>query len=55
MRSVTTDCGTALDLAGSGRDARKVVIACRRECARRLHAVAIERKYLLARASYDTI
>jgi type VII secretion ATPase EccA len=31
-----TDAGTALDVAGNGRYARKVVIACKRERARRL-------------------
>ena len=34
------DSGTALDVAGNGRYARKVVIACKRERARRLHTVA---------------
>jgi type VII secretion ATPase EccA len=40
LRSVATDSGTALDVAGNGRYARKVVIACKRERARRLHMVA---------------
>ena len=40
LRSVPTDSGTALDVAGNGRYARKVVIACKRERARRLHTVA---------------
>jgi type VII secretion ATPase EccA len=40
LRSVTTGSGTALDVAGNGRFARKVVIACKRERARRLHTVA---------------
>ena len=34
------DSGTALDVAGNGRYARKVIIACKRERARRLHTVA---------------
>ena len=34
------DSGTALDVAGKGWYARKVVIACKRERARRLHMVA---------------
>jgi hypothetical protein len=32
--------GTALDVAGNGRYARKVVVACKRERARWLHTVA---------------
>jgi type VII secretion ATPase EccA len=40
LRSIPTDSGTALDVAGNGRFARKVVIACKRERARRLHTVA---------------
>jgi type VII secretion ATPase EccA len=40
LRSVATDSGTALDVAGNGRYARKVVVACKRERARRLHTVA---------------
>jgi type VII secretion ATPase EccA len=40
LRSLPTDSGTALDAAGNGRYARKVVIACKRERARRLHTVA---------------
>ena len=40
LRSLATDSGTALDVAGNGRYARKVVIACKRERARRLHTVA---------------
>jgi len=40
LRSLPTDSGTALDVAGNGRYARKVVIACKRERARRLHTVA---------------
>jgi type VII secretion ATPase EccA len=40
LRSVATESGTALDVAGNGRYARKVVIACKRERARRLHTIA---------------
>src|SRR5260370_5485434 len=40
LRSLPTDSGTALDVAGNGRYARKVVIARNRERARRLHGVA---------------
>jgi type VII secretion ATPase EccA len=40
LRSLPTDSGTTLDVAGNGRYARKVVIACKRERARRLHTVA---------------
>jgi hypothetical protein len=40
LRSVPTDSGAALDVAGNGRYPRKVVIACTRERARRLHTVA---------------
>jgi ESX secretion system protein EccA len=40
LRSLPTDSGTALDVAGDGRYARKVAIACKRERARRLHTVA---------------
>jgi len=40
LRSMATDSGTALDVAGNGRYARKVVIACKRERARKLHTVA---------------
>lgn len=36
LRSTPTDAGTALDIAGNGRYARKVVVACKRERARRL-------------------
>jgi hypothetical protein len=41
LHSVTTDSGTALELAGNGSHARRAVIACKRERARRLHAVAL--------------
>ena len=40
LRSLPTDSGTAFDVAGNGRYARKVVVACKRERARRLHTVA---------------
>jgi hypothetical protein len=40
LRSLPTDSGTALDVAGNGRYARKVVIACKRERARRMHVMA---------------
>jgi hypothetical protein len=40
LRSTPTDSGTTLDVAGNGRYARKVVIACKRERARRLHTIA---------------
>jgi hypothetical protein len=42
LRSLATDSRTSLDVAGNGRYARKVVIACRRERARRLHVVVAE-------------
>ena len=40
LRNTVLETGTALDVAGNGRYARKVVIACKRERARRLHTVA---------------
>jgi hypothetical protein len=40
LRSIATESGTALDVESNGRYARKVVIACKRERARRLHTVA---------------
>lgn len=40
LRGTAVETGTALDVAGNGRYARKVVIACKRERARRLHTVA---------------
>ena len=40
LRDTVVQEGTALDVAGNGRYARKVVIACKRERARRLHTVA---------------
>jgi hypothetical protein len=39
-RETRLESGTALGVAGNGRYARKVVIACKRERARRLHTVA---------------
>jgi type VII secretion ATPase EccA len=40
LRSVPYDSGTMLDIAGNGRYARKIAVACRRERARRLHHLA---------------
>jgi ESX secretion system protein EccA len=40
LRSIPYDSGTMLDVAGHGRYARKVTVACRRERARRLHKLA---------------
>ena len=40
LRSIPNDSGTLLDVAGNGRYARKVTVACRRERARRLHRLA---------------
>jgi type VII secretion ATPase EccA len=40
LRSKPNDSGTLLDVAGNGRYARKVTVACRRERARRLHRLA---------------
>lgn len=40
LRCTAVDSGTALDVAGNGRYARKVIIACKRERARRLHTIA---------------
>jgi type VII secretion ATPase EccA len=40
LRSIPYESGTMLDLAGNGRYARKVTVACRRERARRLHRLA---------------
>lgn len=39
LLATPVDGGTALDAAGNGRYARKVVIACKRERARRLHTL----------------
>uniref|UniRef100_UPI0035CC20C1 AAA family ATPase n=1 Tax=uncultured Mycobacterium sp. TaxID=171292 RepID=UPI0035CC20C1 len=40
LRDTPIEAGTALDVAGNGRYARKVIIACKRERARRLHTMA---------------
>jgi type VII secretion ATPase EccA len=40
LRSMPYESGTMLDVAGNGRYARKVTVACRRERARRLHRLA---------------
>jgi len=40
LRAQPYESGTMLDLAGNGRYARKVVVACKRERARRLHRAA---------------
>jgi type VII secretion ATPase EccA len=40
LRSIPYESGTMLDVAGNGRYARKVTVACRRERARRLHRLA---------------
>jgi hypothetical protein len=50
LRSLPTDSGTTLDVAGNGRYARKVVIACKRERARRLHVMAPAELSELAKA-----
>ena len=50
LRSLPNDSGTALDVAGNGRYARKVVIACKREHARRLHVMAPAELAELAKA-----
>jgi ESX secretion system protein EccA len=40
LRAIPYESGTMLDVAGNGRYARKVTVACRRERARRLHRLA---------------
>ncbi|MGO9152574.1 AAA family ATPase [Mycobacterium sp.] len=40
LRSIPYESGTMLDVAGNGRYARKVTVACRRERARRIHRLA---------------
>ena len=40
LRAIPYERGTMLDVAGNGRYARKVTVACRRERARRLHRLA---------------
>lgn len=49
LRDTTHEAGTLLDFAGNGRYARKVVIACKRERARRLHTLAPDELAELAR------
>jgi type VII secretion ATPase EccA len=49
LRNTAVPAGTALDVAGNGRYARKVVIACKRERARRLHTVSPQNLAELAR------
>ena len=51
LRATPTDAGTALDIAGNGRYARKVVVACKRERARRLSSNTPEELAALAAAS----
>jgi type VII secretion ATPase EccA len=50
LRETATDAGTALDIAGNGRYARKVVIACKRERARRLRSNTPDQLAALAAA-----
>jgi type VII secretion ATPase EccA len=50
LRSTPHEVGTLLDVAGNGRYARKVIIACKRERARRLHTVAPSELAALAKA-----
>ena len=50
LRSTPHDIGTALDIAGNGRYARKVVTACKRERARRLSSNTPEELAALAAA-----
>ena len=40
LRGLPYESGTMLDVAGNGRYARKIAVACRRERARRLHRLA---------------
>ena len=46
LRSIPSESGTMLDVAGSGRYACKMTVACRRERARRLHRLAPSPQYL---------
>jgi hypothetical protein len=48
LRSTPHEVGTLLDVAGNGRYARKVIIACKRERARRLHTAAPQELAALA-------
>jgi len=50
LRSTPHEVGTMLDVAGNGRYARKVIIACKRERARRLHTVAPQELATLAKS-----
>jgi type VII secretion ATPase EccA len=50
LRSTPHEVGTLLDVAGNGRYARKVIIACKRERARRLHTVAPQELAALAKS-----
>jgi type VII secretion ATPase EccA len=50
LRETPAGSGTLLDIAGNGRFARKVVIGCKRERARRLHTVAPAELAELAKA-----
>jgi DNA transposition AAA+ family ATPase len=40
LRTIADESGAMLDVAGNGRYARKVTVACRRERARKLHRLA---------------
>jgi type VII secretion ATPase EccA len=40
LRATSYESGTMLDIAGNGRYARKIAVACKRERARRLHRLA---------------
>src|SRR6202007_888738 len=55
LRRTAVPAGTALDVAGNGRYARKVVIACKRERARRLHTVAPQDLAELAKTDPSTL
>lgn len=52
MRNIPIEHGTALDTAGNGRFARKIVIHCKHERARRLSTTP---PHLLAGASNDDL
>ena len=51
LRDTPLELGTALDVAGNGRYARKVVIACKRERARRHLHLAAQQLAELARTN----
>jgi ESX secretion system protein EccA len=55
LRGTAVPAGTALDVAGNGRYARKVLIGCKRERARRLHTVAPQDLAELARTDPSTL